>query len=403
MINQLGHTEINLSLERVKRVGQILDVLDPAVPVITVGGTNGKGSTVAALDAIYRTAGFSVGTFTSPILLRHNEYVRINGKLATDQTFCDAYQVIDQARAGIRLTPFEFHALAAFWIFKSCSLDVCLLEVGLGGRFDAVNAIDPHLAIVTNVDLDHMAFLGRTREAIGYEKAGIMRHSTPVVCGDLDPPQSLLEVAKTLSAPSYTLGRQFKFHLENTHWHWSSRLGDYTELPFNSLALPNMATALMAIKKLQDRLPVSHEVIKNGLSSAYVPGRIEIIPGDITMIFDVAHNPASTKLLAETVSCMPCTGKTIAVFSMLADKDLPQCIREMKAIVDQWFVAPLLEKRGANDAQLREAFAEVRVKGQFFNDLHLAYQAAREAAQSLDRIIIFGSFRTVATLYHHRH
>lgn len=394
-------SEIELGLDRVKTVAARLDLLSPECPVIIVGGTNGKGSTVAGLDAIYQAAGFKVGTFTSPILFKHNEYVRINGEEVDDAAFCSAYAKIEAIRGDISLTPFEFHTLAALWIFKQIPLDVIILEVGLGGRLDAVNIMDADVSIVTSIGIDHVDWLGATRETIGREKAGIYRTRRPAICGDSNPPQTLIDYAMQIDAPFYRQSRDFTFQKNKNEWSWFHENVQYKNLPVNALATENMATVLMAVSVLKKKLNVPLSAITIGLQKIKLLGRIQVIPGSITEIFDVAHNPDAVSFLANRSKEFHCTGKTYAVFSMLADKDILGSIKNISDIIDEWYVAPIASKRGATAEELFDIFqrANIPVKNQkHFRAIKDAYRAAKANAKHNDRIIIFGSFSTVAQI-----
>lgn len=396
-ISSIHPKEIALGLERVKEVSQRLAFKRPSCPVIIVGGTNGKGSCVATLEKIYSSQGYRTGVFTSPILFRHNELVRIQGKEVEDHFFCEAYLRIEEARKQSSLTPFEYHTLAALDIFSRHDLDVWILEVGLGGRLDAVNILDADLAIVSSIGIDHVDWLGNTREEIGREKAGIFRSGCPVVCGDFDPPFSLREQAAKLSAPFYCQGQDFTYSLEETCWSWQGNTSAYSHLPFSKLACQNISTVLMGIELLQSRLPVREESVYQGIKMVSLPGRIEIIPGAITEIRDVAHNPAAMMFLAERLKKISPSGRRRAVFSMLADKDLAGSLKEIKNLIDEWHVAPLAVKRGAGLEILREAFEVEGISGvQFYASVADAYQGARKVAIEKDQVLVFGSFHTVA-------
>jgi dihydrofolate synthase/folylpolyglutamate synthase len=392
-------TDMDLSLERVSEVAKKLN-LKPNCPIIAVGGTNGKGSCVAGLESIYMAAGKKVGTFNSPVLFRHNEYVRIQGKEASDEDFCSAFARIEAVRGKITLTPFEYNALAAFEIFQKSNLDVWILEVGLGGRFDAVNIMDADIAMVTSVGIDHTDWLGETREKIGFEKAGIFRKDKPAICGDFDPPLSLVNYAKEIDAPFYSQNQQFGFDIQATHWSWWSEKQKLEHLPIPQLALQNMATVLMAIELLQKKLPVTLESIQKGLSSIHLPGRIQVIPGKVTQIFDVAHNPHAAEFLASWLNKHPIAGKTHAVFSMLADKDIVGTLWVMKEEVDNWFIASLEGPRAASLPMLESCFRKACIPGYTpHNSIMDAYKAATTFSAVGDRIIVFGSFHTVAFAY----
>jgi len=389
---------IDLGLERVNQVKERL-AISPACPLIIVGGTNGKGSCVAALEAIYIAAGYKVGTFTSPFLFRYNEEIKIQGVEATDAELCQAFEQIEQARGEMTLTYFEWSCLASFLIFQQAQRDVWILEVGLGGRLDAVNCMDADIAIVTTVALDHMDRLGHTREEIGWEKAGIFRAGKVAICGDFSPPLSLIHHAKTIQAKLYCQGKDFHYKEENTDWHWSSQTKKITHLPFNSLALQNLSTALMAVELLQDKLPIENNKIKQGLKKINLIGRIQVIHQDqITHVFDVSHNPAAVKRLAEWLTKhFPPTIKIKAVFSMLKDKDILSTISVIKNQIHHWYVAPLTNERAASLEQLNNEFVKANINAlSCYASIEAAYQYALQEAQPHEAVVVFGSFYTVA-------
>lgn len=398
-IHNLHITDMDLSLERVYQVADSLCLLKKKCPVITVAGTNGKGSCVAGLAAIYLAAGYRVGTFTSPVLFRHNEYVRINGQEATDQAFCDAYARIEAVRDEITLTAFEFTALAALLIFQETDLDVWILEVGLGGRYDAVNVIDADVAIIASIGIDHVDWLGDTREKIAYEKAGIFRANQFVVCGDLDPPQTLMDCAQEIGAVFYQQNKDFSFTATDVNWHWQSQTQKIDHLPLPKLALQNMATVLMVIELLQPHLPVTTPQMKTGLKQLTLPGRIEVIPGDITHIFDVSHNPAAAEFLADYLRQYYSQKKIRAVFSMLADKDILSTILMMQPYIDTWYIASLPVKRAASLEKLCANFQQANITSVKQHDsIEQAYQTAFAESELNDCIVVFGSFHTVASI-----
>jgi dihydrofolate synthase/folylpolyglutamate synthase len=414
-IETIHPKQIELGLDRVKKVANRLGLLSPSSLVIVVGGTNGKGSTVSGLEAIYLAENFQVGAFTSPILFKHNEQVRINGECASDEAFCRAFEAIDDARGEVLLTPFEFHTLAALYIFKQVfvhtgkDLDVLILEVGLGGRLDAVNILDHDLAIVTSIDLDHQEWLGETRDAIAKEKAGIFRKNKPAICGDPGPPASLLNMATTIGAHLYCMDVDYTYH-ENGTWDFYSKTlkTSYCNLPLCTLSLKNLSTVLMAITLLQDKLHVTLKAIRLGLSEVYLPGRIEIIEGPVTQIFDVSHNPAAVGHLAKKLKTLPSQGKTYAVFSMLADKDITESMRAIFDVIDKWASAPLQTKRSASIETLLTAFqinnqeSKQNKKITPYGSIKEAYQIVLSKCVPGDRVIIFGSFHTVAECQSYR-
>ena len=401
-IAALNDKEIELGLDRVKEVAERLHIKPPThTSVITIGGTNGKGSTVEGLNAIYLAAGYHVGAFTSPMLFKFNEQVRINGKPIEDDLLCQAFSQIEKSRGDIRLTPFEYHTLAALLIFQKFPLDVWLLEVGLGGRLDAVNIIDADVAIVTSIDLDHMDWLGETREKIASEKAGIFRANKPAICGDLNPPNTLIQKAQDLNAPLFCQNKNFSYHQHEMTWTWQYEKNKYKNLPLCALALQNMSTVMMAVQLLQEKLPVSRMAIDEALTKVNLPGRVQIIPGEVTKIFDVSHNPASIAYLAKRLHEMPCHGKTLAVFSMLADKDINDSVAVIADQISKWYVAPLFCKRAANAESLKKIFQSLAIQTVDFSaSIETAYSKAQTDAQPGDRIIMFGSFHTIAALYY---
>lgn len=391
---------IELGLERVARVRDVLN-LQPAFPVILVGGTNGKGSTCAYLEGILRAQGYKTGLYTSPHLLRYNERVRIDGTAAADDEIAAGLQAVEAARAEVSLTYFEHGTLGAVWQFAQAEVDVAILEVGLGGRLDAVNVFEPAVSIVTTVDLDHQAWLGDTREKIGFEKAGIFRAGRPAVCGEADPPQSLLDHVKAIGALLLRAGFDFSFERTDGGWHF--RMGDtqLTDLPLPALPgtyqLANAAAALAALSELSEVLPVSLAAIHAGLSGVQLPGRFQRIAGPVEIVLDVAHNPQAARALASNLRTEPAAAKTYAVFALLSDKDADGVIGAVKDCFDGWFVAGLTGDR-AQDGEVLAALVRRHVSAhvEVLEGPLAALRAARLRATEGDRIIVFGSFYTVA-------
>jgi dihydrofolate synthase/folylpolyglutamate synthase len=396
-IGSVHNKEIDLGLDRIHKVASRLGVLKPSCKLVTVGGTNGKGSVVAGLEAIYLAAGYRTGAFTSPFLFVHNEEVRVNGNMADDTAFCDAFEKIEAVRGDVSLSPFEYHTLAALLIFQEANLDLMILEVGLGGRLDAVNIMDADVAIVTSIGIDHVEWLGHTREAIAVEKAGIFRAHKPAICGDDHPPASLAQAAAQVGAKFYQQGKDFHFAEANDNWSWRSAGYEYVQLPRNNLLTRNMSTVLMAVTQLQESLPVNEDAIRHGLQNAALTGRIQIVAGPVIQIFDVAHNPAAAQVLAERLHHMPCAGKTVAVFSMLGDKDIAGTVAAVADEIDEWYIAPLTCKRAASVGQLKEHTVSLGLKI-YFDSVRDAYQAAMGDAKAGDRVVIFGSFYIVAAV-----
>lgn len=398
-IQSLHCKEMDLSLERVQAAAIKLNLLGPRPPVITVAGTNGKGSCVRGLESIYWQAGYKTGAFTSPQLLRINELIRINGVEIDDESLCKAFKKIAPICEQVSLTLFEFNTLAAFVIFNEAKLDVWILEVGLGGRYDAVNVVDADVAIIASIDLDHTEWLGDTREKIALEKAGIFRSDKPAVCGDFNPPYTLLDYAKDNQVPLYCQSRDFSFNKILDGWNWSYQNKFLKELPLPQLALQNMSTVLMAIELMQERLPVDEQSIRRALQEVKLPGRIQIIPGDVMTILDVSHNPASVAMLAKWLKENPAKGKTCAVFSMLGDKDILSSLNEIKDQIAAWFIAPLEGKRAASIETMINNFKDALIDNfSNLNSIKEAYHGAVKACQPGDRIVVFGSFHTVGSV-----
>jgi dihydrofolate synthase/folylpolyglutamate synthase len=386
--------EIDLSLDRVNKVLQRCALFLPS-KIITVGGTNGKGSTVKGLETIYLQGGYSVGAYTSPYLLHYNEQIRVNGVPATDEKICAAFLKIKSAMQGILLTPFEFATLAALVVFAESRLDVVILEVGLGGRLDAVNAIDPDIAIVTSIAIDHVEWLGGTRESIAREKAGIFRSLRPAICGDFDPPDTLIEHALDIKAQLFCQNQAFQFKEKQNTWDWWSENIILKDLPKPQLALQNMSCVLLCVQLLQATLPIGEQTIRESLKQMHLMGRLQIIPGEIPVLLDVSHNPASAAMLAEFLVKNPISGKTHAVFSMLKDKDIEETVAVVKENIDYWHIAPLPEPRGSTKRMLQKVFAHI-AKARIYDNIMDAFRSAEQMANKQDRIVVFGSFHTVA-------
>lgn len=397
--------QIDLGLERTRPLLQRMGLGQPTHAVITVAGTNGKGSSVALLEAILLAAGYRVGSYSSPHLVRYNERIRIQGSELDDQAICAAFARIDQARGATSLSYFEFGTLAAFDLFARARLDVAVLEVGMGGRLDTVNLIDADVALITSVGIDHVEYLGPDREAIGREKAGIFRPARPAVCADPEPPASVVAYAAQLGSPLYCLGRDFGYAAHPDGWSWWARRASettrYEQLPSPALEgafqLQNAAGVLMALAQLEARLPLNREAIVNGLRGVNLAGRFQVIPGTITRILDVAHNPHGAQVLAQSLQSHPCQGRTRAVFAMLADKDIVGVLQCMRQTIDAWYVAGLTGPRASTGAAIVRCLQSLGVaQAQGYDTVAEAYQAAMQASQAGDRVIVFGSFHTVA-------
>lgn len=396
---------IDMGLDRLKLVSERL-AQRKTCPVVLVGGTNGKGSTCAMLERILLAAGYRVGVYSSPHLLRYNERVRINGQQASDAALCQGFAKVEAARGDVPLTYFEFGTLAAWEAFAVEPLDALILEVGLGGRLDAVNLYEPDCTIVTTVDMDHMDFLGDTRAQIGFEKAGIFRAGVPAICGDDDPPVTLVAHAATLGVPLQVLGRDFGYQRQEQQWQfWQLRDGVLHKR--SSIAFPGMrggnqlqnaSVVLAALEAIKDKLPVAMQDIRRGLIEVELPGRFQVLPGQPTIILDVAHNPEAAQVLADNLGNMAFHPETFAVFGMLRDKDMAAVIHAVKGRITRWFLCTLPGPRAATADELAAILEAQGVSGPraCFGSPAQALAAAREQAGDGDRILAFGSFLTVA-------
>jgi len=397
----LHPTEIDLGLARISNVLKHMAVTIDC-PVITVAGTNGKGSSVAMLEAIYLAAGYRVGAYTSPHFLYYNERVRLDGKVVSDEALCRSFERIDQARGADSLTYFEFGTLAAIDIFAAANLDVVILEVGLGGRLDASNIIDADVALITPIALDHADWLGSDREKVGLEKAGIMRSGRSVVCGDREMPVSIAVYAAEIGATLYRLGHAFDYQDqgEQWRWQWGDKLRDALPIPAlrGDFQRDNAAAVIMVLEQLQQRLPVSQAQLREGLASAVVTGRFQVIPGEAPIVLDVAHNPHAARSLAKNLTSWPMPGTTYALTAMMADKDLAGIISPMIDEIDYWLVTTIDIPRAAKAEKLATVITELGAD----SPLEQVASVAEGLVNLLprlkpnDRLVVFGSFYTVA-------
>ena len=401
-IEAMHPKEIALGLDRIGTVKERLAIAFDC-PVVIVGGTNGKGSTCMMLETIWRTAGYRVGQYTSPHIHRFNERIRIDGQMVSDGELVHAFETVEAVRGDVPLTFFEFTTLVAMKLFADARLDVVVLEVGLGGRFDAVNLLDADVAIVTNVAIDHVAFLGDTREKIGFEKAGIYRKGRTALYGELDPPQSLLDHAAAIGADLKRYGQDYAGEMDGETWHYRGPDGTALwELPrpalYGDCQIANAATALTAVHALRDRLPVYIEAIFEALPQVRLPGRFEVIGHDPLVIVDVAHNPHAAGTLSGNLRTSPCKGRTLAVYGAMADKDINGVVRILKDQVDDWYITNLPLPRAASvDVLLTELLAAgvPRERIVVCEEAEKALAGARKNASNDDRIIAFGSFWVV--------
>jgi len=406
---QLHPKNIEMGLDRVREVARRMD-LRFDVPVITVAGTNGKGSTCAMLEAILLQAGYRPGVYTSPHLVHFQERCRVHGEIVTPESLLPHFEAVELARLRgdeVSLSYFEFTTLAILRCLSMSGLDVAILEVGLGGRLDAVNLIDTDCAIITSIDLDHMEYLGNDRETIGLEKAGIMRTGRPVVVSDPLPPQSVLDRALEIGADLWRFGTDFNFSGDKLQWGWAGRGRRYSGLAYPALRganqLVNASGVLAALTALRERLPITAQAVRNGLAMVELPGRFQIVPGQPALVLDVAHNPHSVAALSANLDAMgfyPCTH---AVLGAMADKDLGPMLARMAPLVDRWYFTDLPTPRAESAAGLQAKWHALQmvaggrreVSTATFPDPQQALAAAVAAADPADRIVVFGSFFTV--------
>jgi dihydrofolate synthase/folylpolyglutamate synthase len=394
-LEQLHPNAIDMGLERVREVAARLPIETKALKIV-VGGTNGKGSTCAMLEAILLAAGYRVGLYTSPHLVNFNERARLNGEIVSDAEFVRYFSMVEGARQGVSLTYFEYSTLATLAMFAAASLDVMVLEVGLGGRLDAVNIVDADCSIITSVDIDHVDWLGDTREKIG--------------CSDPAPPQSLLDYAKTIGCDLWLFGRDFNYSGDRQQWAFAGRQQRRNALAYPALRganqLLNASGALAALEALRERLAVPQQAVRLGLLQASLPGRFQILPGQPTVILDVAHNPHAAAVLEKNLGNMGFHPYTYAVFGMLSDKDIAAVVKHMAPRIDHWFCAGLPGARALSAEQLaakvKESIAGHQTPGEpevtvsQFPSVAEALTAAHKLSKPDDRIVIFGSFLTVA-------
>jgi dihydrofolate synthase/folylpolyglutamate synthase len=403
---QLHPKNIDLGLERVRCVAERMQIRF-ACPVITVAGTNGKGSTCAMLESILQQAGYRTGVYTSPHLVRFEERLRLNGETVDATQLVAAFADVEMARSlndtEISLTYFEFSTLAILDVMARAALDVVILEVGLGGRLDAVNIVEPDCAVITSIDIDHTEFLGPDRESIGFEKAGIMRTGKPVVVSDPMPPQSMLDYAKEIDADLWRVGVDFNVSGDKQQWAWAGRGRRLGGLAYPALRganqLVNAAGVLAALTALRERLPVTAQAMRNGFAFVELPGRFQIVPGQPTLVFDVAHNPHAVAALTANLDAMGYFPTTHAVFGAMADKDLARMFTRINPLIDRWYFTDLPTPRAESaSALLGQWLAQNSREGvtaSIYLSPQAALQAALGAADPADRIVVFGSFYAV--------
>ena len=403
-LEQLHPSAIDMGLERSQQVASRMGLGQPAPRVITVTGTNGKGSTCAFVASLLRAQGLNVGVYNSPHLLRYNERVQVNGVEATDAALCDAFAAVEAGRGDTTLTYFEMGTLAAFWLFQQAKLDAVVLEVGLGGRLDTVNVVDADMALVTSIGVDHADYLGDTRESVAYEKAGIFRQGAPALCGDLNPPQPLLDKARELPCPLFLRGRDFDLNITGQHWQWrgvdaQGQVVELRDLPLLDLPMENAALALQAYRLLD--LPWQAPQIVEALLSTRIVGRLD--RRQFTwhgkrrnLLLDVGHNPHAAEYLARRLASRPPVGKRLAVFGLLSDKDLDGVVGELNASVQHWAVAPLDSPRARPVVDLHQALQNLGASVTSYDSVAAALDGQCAQATEDDEILLFGSFFCVA-------
>ena len=410
----LAHAEqqhpktIELGLERVRAVAARLGLAFEC-PVITVAGTNGKGSTCAMLESILRHAGYRTAVFTSPHLVRFEERLRVAGDAIEGAELVPHFEAVETARAEIPLTYFELTTLAILRCMAEGRPDVAILEVGLGGRLDAVNIIDADCAVITSIDLDHMDYLGADRESIGFEKAGILRTGRPAIVSDPMPPQSVIDHAREIGADLWRFGHDFNVSGDKQQWGWSGRGRRYSGLAYPALRganqLLNAAGVLAALEALRPRLPINAQAVRTGLAMVELPGRFQIVPGEPTLVLDVAHNAHAVAALAENLDAMGFYPTTHAVFGVMVDKDLAPILSRIGPLIDRWYFTDLPTPRGAKASDLLAQWSAQNTRKDAAGSLHAdpmsALQAAIDAADPADRIVVFGSFFTVGGVLTH--
>lgn len=394
--------EIELGLDRISEVAKRLDLLDCPFTVITVAGTNGKGSTVAMLSAILHHAGYKVGTYTSPHIIHYNERIRIGLRCVNDQQLCESFEKINQARQDISLSFFEFATLTALDVFHKNQIDVAVLEVGLGGRLDATNIFDNDLGFVTSIGLDHTEWLGDNRELIGREKAGIFRANTPAICGDIDPPASVKESADKAGANFFQLDQDFTYQVAKSSWSFQADEYQLHGLPLPNLSgaiqIRNAASVIMGLHCIKDKLPIHVDAIETGLREVTLEGRFQRIVKDCEIILDVAHNYDSAKILSENLMALPRPRKTIAVFAVLIDKDVDGIVSLLYDHIDKWYISQVSSHRRMEVDQVEQSLMKKSSTTHVvkFDSVESAYARAQLDASEGDRILVFGSIFTVS-------
>ena len=399
---KLHPRDVVLETKRCAAVARRLGSVPPGFPIVTVAGTNGKGTCVALLESLLGAAGARAGAYLSPPLIRFAETVRIGGREVEDAALCTAFAQVEAAREDTPLTAFEFQSLAAMEALRAGGADIAVLEIGMGGRDDAVNIFEPEIAVVTNVGIDHVRWLGGTREEIAFHKAGILRPGKPVVCGEREPPAAIRARAAALSSPLYRLGCDFDTEVGEESWTWRNSEAEYMDLPAPALSGPfwfgNAAAAIMAMRLLPDRLHVGSEQIARAMKGVALPGRQQVLAGDVEKVIDVAHNFDSVRALRSALRARKVRGRTLSVFAMLKDKDIVGATACLRDVMDGWFVSGLPGPRGLDARDLAERMAP-DLSPNLHCDIASAYRSACASARPGDRIVVWGSFHAARAAF----
>ncbi len=403
-IERISPNSVNLGLDRISKVWSKMDVCLGNAVLITVGGTNGKGSCTAIMESILNHSGYRTMRYSSPHLLRYSERVRIAGEEASESMLCKSFAKVEDARnrcENTELTYFEFGTLAAMWCAAHHECQTCVLEIGLGGRLDAVNLFDADVSVITTVDIDHVEYLGSEREQIGWEKAHIMRNGRPVVLGERTPPASILDYAEKIEAKVTRLGKDFGFELNESHsWNYIGKSVSYRSLPLPSLAgkhqLINSATALAALEAVGDRLPLAVSHIRQGLLSTDLKGRMQIMPEQPVIVLDVAHNPSSAQILADGLLDMGYFPRTVGIFGIMADKDIRGVVQALSDRIDLWLTVPLDSLRSSIPQETARLIRDMGGQAEVCDSVAQALSHAKDNLSKRDRMVLFGSFLTVS-------
>lgn len=394
------HTStIDLGLQRISMIAEEKGLTHFDCPVVMVSGTNGKGSCVKFLESIYLASGYRVGAYYSPHISAFNERICVNEQPITDEALLHCFEQVEQFRKGRPLSFFEFTTLAALWHLRETPLDVILLEIGLGGRLDAVNVVKPDVSVVTSIGIDHQDWLGEDRESIGAEKAGIFRAHTPAICGDPEPPRSLIDFAQNINSKLYCVNKDFSYEVKSNSWNWTGPKAAISELPLPSLKCQNAATSLMAITCLQSSLSVDKESIIKGLKNASLPGRFEEFSYPVNGVLDVAHNADSAQWLADRLGAQNTPGRKLGVVGMLKDKEIDKTIAHLLPHIDRWYVGGLDVERSADPADIVAYLRASGIKNthNFPTIAEAVTRAIRDCNSNKDdQVVVFGSFHTVA-------